>query len=207
MKNKRKISINNDESASAQGTCECGAADTVEISGDPIPETDTNTETADPADIAIKALEERCKAAEEKVETEHDTFLRTLAEYNNFRRRSREEMEQARKYGAEDLVIRLLPLLENFERGLKAAEELKDFDALHGGVILILRQFLDVLEKEGVQQIETDGQIFDPTLHEAVMREDSGDLPDGTIIEEFQKGYTLGAKVIRPSMVKVAHKP
>lgn len=157
------------------------------------------------ADDPISILEVRCKEAEAKAETEHDNFLRTLAEYNNFKRRSREELDIARKYGAEDLIIRLLPLLDNFERGLKASEELKDFDALHGGVLIVMRQFFDILAKEGVKEIETAGQVFDPNLHEAVMREESSDLPDGTIVDEFQKGYTLGEKVIRPSMVKVAH--
>ncbi|MHB1455964.1 MAG: nucleotide exchange factor GrpE [Armatimonadota bacterium] len=157
------------------------------------------------ADDPISILETRCKEAETKAEAEHDNFLRTLAEYNNFKRRSREELTMARKYGAEDLIIRLLPLLDNFERGLKASEELRDFDALHGGVLLIMRQLLDILEKEGVKEIEASGQMFDPNLHEAVMREESSDLPDGTIVDEFQKGYTLGEKVIRPSMVKVAH--
>jgi molecular chaperone GrpE len=113
----------------------------------------------------------------------------------------------ARKYGSEDLIIRLLPLLDNFERGLKSSEELRDFDALHGGVLIIMRQLFDILEKEGVKVIEASGQVFDPNLHEAVMREETSDLPDGTIVDEFQKGYTLGDKVIRPSMVKVAHTP
>jgi molecular chaperone GrpE len=155
----------------------------------------------------IRHLLDRCEAAEKKVAEEHDQFLRTLADLNNFRRRTREEMDQARRFGVEDFVSRLLPVMDNFERAIKAAEEIKDFDALHGGVILILRQLKDVLEKEGVKPIETEGQQFDPNLHEAVMRMDTDEYPDSSIVEEFQRGYTLGDKVIRPSMVKVAKHP
>lgn len=156
----------------------------------------------------VRELRERCEAAEQRAEEEHDNFLRTLADFNNYRRRLREELDQARQFAIEDIVIRLLPILDNFERAIKAAEEIRDFDALHGGVILILRQLRDVLEKEGVKPIEAEeGQQFDPTKHEAAMREDTEDYPDNTVIEELQKGYVLGDKVIRPSMVKVARHP
>jgi len=152
----------------------------------------------------IKHLKERCEAAEKRVEEEHDNFLRTLADLNNFRRRSREEFDQARKFAIEDFILRILPVMDNFERAIKAAEEIKNYDALHGGVVLILRQIKDALEREGVKPIEAEGEQFNPCLHEAVMPLDTDEYPDNTIIEEFQKGYTLGDKVIRPSMVKVA---
>ncbi len=155
-----------------------------------------------PGDIAH--LRSKCEEAEKLAAEEHDNFLRTLAEYTNFRRRAREELDQARRFGAEDFVIRLLPVLDNFERAIKAAEEIGDFDALHGGVVLTLRQLQDALSKEGVEQIKAVGEQFDPNLHEAVMREDTDEHPDNTIIEEFQRGYTMGDKVIRASMVKVA---
>lgn len=155
----------------------------------------------------VRQLMKRLTEAEMRAESEHDQLLRALAEYNNFRRRSREEMEQARKLSMEDIIIRILPVLDNFERAISTAEELCDYDALHGGVILILRQLRDILEKEGVKPIDAQGQDFDPNIHEAVMREDTDEYPDNSIIEEFKKGYTLGDKVIRPSMVKVARHP
>jgi molecular chaperone GrpE len=176
-------------------------------SSEALPDSESENEPDEDKDTVIQMLENRCKAAEEKAEAEHETFLRTLAEYNNFKRRSQEEMALARKYGSEDLVIRLLPLLDNFERGLKAAEENTDFDALHSGVMIILRQMIDILEKEGLKSIEAVGQPFDPNVHEAVMREENSELPDSTIIEEFQKGYMVGDKVVRPSMVKVSFNP
>ena len=155
----------------------------------------------------VKHLIARCVAAEKKADEERDNFLRTLADLNNFRRRAREEMEQSRKLAIEDFVLHLLPVLDNFERAIKAAEEIQNYDALHGGVVLILRQLKDSLEREGVKAIDAEGQEFDPNIHEAVMREDTDAYPDNSIIEEFQKGYMLGEKVIRPSMVKVASHP
>lgn len=152
----------------------------------------------------IKRLKEKCKAAEKRAKEEHENLLRAVADFNNLRKRMREEMDQSRRLALEDFAIRLLPIMDNFERAITAAEEINDFDALHGGVVLILRQFRDVLEKEGLQPIEAVGQQFDPCLHEAVLCEDTDEYPDNTIIEEFQKGYTLGGKVVRPSMVKVA---
>lgn len=155
----------------------------------------------------VKLLTARCEASEKRADEERDNFLRTLADLNNFRRRSREEMENSRKFAIEDFILRILPVLDNFERAIKAAEEVKNYDALHGGVLLILKQLKDALEREGIKPIESEGQEFDPNIHEAVMREDSDEYPDNTVVEEFQKGYTLGDKVIRPSMVKVARHP
>ena len=184
MTNKRKIPIESDE------------ADIV---------AESDAERVLPEDV--RHLIERCETAEKRAEEEHDQLLRTLADFNNYRRRAREELDQARQFAIEDIVIRLLPILDNFERAIKTGEEIEEFDALHGGVVLILRQLRDVLEKEGIKPIEAEGRQFDPVLHEAVMREDTDEYPDNTIIEEFQKGYILGDKVIRPSMVKVAHHP
>lgn len=184
MTNKRKIPIESDE------------ADIV---------AESDAERVLPEDV--HQLIERCEAAEKQAEEGRENLLRALADFDNYRRRTRAELEQSRKFGIEDFVIRLLPILDNFERAIKTAEEIEDFDALHGGVVLILRQLRDVLEKEGIKPIEAEGQQFDPVLHEAVMREDTDEYPDNSIIEEFQKGYILGDKVIRPSMVKVASHP
>ncbi len=213
-----KINIESDETlggsnTEAQRQRDEELTDTGAVSGEVLSESPEEADTvaesgADrilPDDI--KELQERCKVAESKVDAEHDSYLRTLADFNNYRRRAREEMEQSRKFAIEDFTVRLLPILDNFERGIKASEEIQDFEALHGGVILILRQLRDVLEREGIKPIVTDGQLFDPNLHEAVMREETTDYPDNTIIEEFQKGYTLGDKVVRASMVKVAVQP
>jgi len=218
MTEKRKIPIESEEALAGAGESAQERRDQELDATGAVPE-DVFEESPEEADVVaesqaervlpadVKHLLERCEAAEKRAEEEHDNFLRGLADFNNYRRRVREELDQARQFAIEDIIIRLLPILDNFERAIKTAEEMEDFDALHGGVILILRQLRDVLEKEGIKPIEAEGRQFDPCLHEAVMREDTEDYPDNTIVEEFQKGYTLGHKVIRPSMVKVAKHP
>ncbi|MCL6519622.1 MAG: nucleotide exchange factor GrpE [Armatimonadetes bacterium] len=217
MANKRKIPINNN---SAQNSSESEAQHRdkeLEETGVVPPE--VFSESPEEADIVVEStaeevlpediriLKERCEEAERRAEEEHDNFLRTLADFTNYRRRAREELEQVRKFATEDFIIRLLPILDNFERAIKAAEETKNFDSLHGGVILILRQLRDLLAKEGVEPIKAVGEKFDPMKHEAVARVDTTEYPDETIVEEVRTGYTMNGRVIRPSAVKVAHHP
>jgi len=132
----------------------------------------------------------------------YDRLLRLQAEYENYRRRTRQEKEEIYKYAAEELVCAILPVLDNFERALAAEGE--SVESFKQGVELIFRQLMDVLEAEGVAQIPAVGEQFDPEKHEAAFREESDHHPDNTIIEEFRRGYLLKDKVIRPSMVKVA---
>ena len=218
MPEKRRINIDSDDvlgapKTAAQKQRDSELIDTGSVPADALhgsPEEADVVAESDPERVLpedVRILRDRCEEAEKRADEEHDNFLRTLAEFTNYRRRSREELDQARRFASEDFIIRLLPILDNFDRAIKAAEEIGDFNALHGGVILILRQLQDLLEKEGVQPIEAVGQQFDPNVHEAVMRADTDDYPDNTIVEEFQRGYTLGDKVVRPSMVKVARKP
>jgi molecular chaperone GrpE len=216
MKDKRKIHIESDETLGAPHTKAQSDRDQELIDTGVVPD-EVLRESPELADVvaesdadrilpeAIKVLAERCERAERLAAEEHDKFLRTLADLNNIRRRGREELDNARKFAIEDFVLHLLPVLDNFERAIKAAEEVENYEALHGGVQLILRQLTDALVREGLKPIEAEGQQFDPNVHEAVMREDTDEYPDNSIIEEFQKGYILGDKVIRPSMVKVAY--
>lgn len=127
---------------------------------------------------------------------------RVQADFDNFRRRTIQEREEAVKYCSLRLATNLLPVLDNFERALRASGE--DLHNFKEGVELIYRQFKDVLEKEGIKPMDSVGGEFDPNLHEAVMQEPSAEHSDNTVIEEFQKGYVLADRVIRPAMVKVA---
>lgn len=218
MTEKRRINIDSDEVLGVGKTDAQHERDRELIDAGSVP-SDVLRESPEEADVVaesdaervlpgdIRQLRDRCEEAEKRADEEHENFLRTLADFTNFRRRSREELDQARRFASEDFIIRLLPILDNFDRAIKAAEEIGDFNVLHGGVILILRQLQDLLEKEGVQPIEALGREFDPNVHEAVMREDTDEYPDNAIIEEFQKGYTMGERVVRPSMVKVARNP
>jgi molecular chaperone GrpE len=112
--------------------------------------------------------------------------------------------ETTAQYAIQDLVLDLLPELDNFERAAKLAENSKDIDKFVEGVKLIEGQLFKVLEKYGVKSIETVGKPFDPSLHEAVVEEENNELSHHTVIEEFQRGFLLKERVIRPSKVKVS---
>lgn len=148
------------------------------------------------------SMEEELAAAKAQAAEYLQLLQRTQADFENFRRRARQEKEDILKYGALNLVENMLPVLDNFERALKADGQ--DVETFLSGVSLILRQLMEVLQKEGINPIEAVGTKFDPNKHEAVMTAESEEHPDNIIIEEFQKGYFYHERVIRPSMVKVS---
>lgn len=134
-----------------------------------------------------------------------DRLLRSQADFENYKRRMAREREELVIYANQKLLLNLLPVLDNLERALATAPTAGD-EKLRQGVELTARSFRDILAKEGVTPIEAVGKPFDPNEHEAVMTEESSEHEDGTVIFEFQKGYRLGDRVIRPSMVKVSRK-
>lgn len=140
----------------------------------------------------------------QQVEEHQQRLLRVQADYDNFRRRTRLEKEDYLKYASADLIEKLLPVLDNFERALAAAQGGDDYEALFKGVDMIFRQFQGVLEQSGLAAMEATGQAFNPEFHEAVMTEESDDHEEGIVLEELQKGYMFKDKVIRPAMVKVS---
>lgn len=153
-------------------------------------------EENDPA-VLRKLLAEQTTRADEN----YDRLVRLQADYDNFRRRTRQEKEEIYKYTSEKLVSALLPVLDNFDLALSA--EGNSIESFKSGVQMIYKQLLDVLAAEGVAQIPALGEQFDPQVHEAVLRAESEEHPDNTVIEELRRGYYLKDKVIRPSMVKV----
>ena len=154
-----------------------------------------------------RADEDRIRLLEKQVEDEHNLYLRTLADFQNFRRRQEEENRQIRQIANRELILSLLPVIDNFERALSAAEQSQSYEALVGGVALTLRQMQEFLKRNGVEAIESVGQEFDPNFHEAVMRVEDSEHPENTIVEELQRGYSMNDRVLRPSMVKVATRP
>ena len=134
----------------------------------------------------------------------NEAFLRSRAEFANFKRRTEEERESLKQFLISDLLLRLLPVADNFDRALAAARQTHDYEKLIGGVEGIQRQLDELLAREGVTVIEATGQPFDPNLHNAVLRDESGEHPENTIVEDLQKGYELNGKVLRPTLVKVA---
>jgi len=130
-----------------------------------------------------------------------DRLLRTAAEFDNYRKRVDRERRDLAEYTAADIVSEMLPIVDNLERALAAASE---SDPLRKGVELILKQMLDMLRKRGVKPIEALGTDFDPNFHQAVIHEVSAEHREGEIMEELQRGYLLGDRLLRASMVKVA---
>ena len=147
---------------------------------------------------------EELAAANEKLTAElaerDARYLRLQADFENFRRRTRQEKEELAAVVTQSFLKDMLPLLDNFERALTADKEAESF---HQGVEMIYKQMVEALKKHGLEYIETEGKKFDPNFHEAVMRVQNSELEDDTIALEMQKGYMAKGRVIRPSMVQV----
>lgn len=148
-----------------------------------------------------KKLEDALKEKETEIEELKDRILRQAAEFDNYRKQLEREKHEFMKCSNEKLIIELLEVADNFERALPELKK-KDSEAC-AGMEMIYRQLMKILEKSGVKTIGSTGRTFDPYVHEAFIREESEE-PDGTILEELQKGYMLHQKVIRHSKVKVS---
>lgn len=130
-----------------------------------------------------------------------DRYLRTLADFDNYRKRADREKQDFFKYALAGTLRDLLPILDNFDRALDHAEQGDEF---HRGVSLIYKQLFDVLTKHGVKVIDESNVRFDPNIHEAVVREENPSVPSHTVVQVLQKGYFLHDRLLRPAMVKVA---
>lgn len=140
---------------------------------------------------------------QEKLEAADNRFLRLQADFDNFRRRTRLDLEASEKYRAQKLITDLLPALDNFERAMKMEADNEQTKSLLQGMEMVYRSLVEALKKEGVEPIEAVGKEFDPHMHQAVMQGEDENYGSNIVIEEFQKGYLLKDRVIRPSMVKV----
>jgi molecular chaperone GrpE len=162
--------------------------------------TEAQVETDQKANDMEKSPAELIKELEEV----NGRVIRLQADFDNYRRRSKKELEDMAKFGTEKIIYALLPVLDNFSRALNAKEQGGDIDIFLTGMEMIFKQLEEALEKEGLCKIEAQGCAFDPEYHDGVMQEPVEDVNlDNQIIDEFQKGYTLNGRVIRPSMVKV----
>ncbi len=142
---------------------------------------------------------------DEQIEDLTDRLRRQMAEFENFRKRTEKEKSQMFDMGAKTIVEKVLPVIDNFERGLAAVPEDKKEDAFVVGMDKIYKQFLTTLEEAGVKPIEAVGQEFDPNFHNAVMHVEDEELGENVVAEELQKGYMYRDTVVRHSMVKVAN--
>lgn len=139
-----------------------------------------------------------------QVEEKENDYLRLRADFDNYRRRVQKDTEASAKYRSQSLVNELLPVLDNFERALEISATTEESKSLLKGVEMVFRMFKQALESEGVQEINPEGETFDPNFHQAVMQEASDSHESGTVIQTLQKGYQLKDRIIRPAMVKVS---
>jgi molecular chaperone GrpE len=154
------------------------------------------------AQIAALAAE-RDQLAAEKAELK-DRLLRALADFDNFRRRADRDRSEYIQFAAMDMVRDVVPILDDFRRAMKVETADKEYAK---GIDLIFQRLFETLKKAGLEPIEATGKPFDPNLHQAVDRAESEELPDQTVLEEYQSGYNFKGKLLRPAMVKVAVKP
>ena len=165
----------------------------------PAPEAETEAPAEPTPEEALAAELEKAKA---ELAGEKDKYLRLLAEYDNFRKRSARERDNIYADVKADTLSKLLPVYDNLERALK--QETAD-EAYRKGVEMTMNQFLEALKNLGVTPIETLGETFDPTVHNAVMHLEDPEKGEQEIVQEFQKGFKMGDRVIRHSMVQVAN--
>lgn len=168
----------------------------------------TGAEETPPAEGSLEQELEQIKELAERwqkqAEQHRELYLRALADLENYRRRARKEKEEAEKYAVVPLLEKILPVLDNFERALDAADQSKDAKMLQEGIEMVYRQFLNVLSETGLTMIEAEGKPFNPHEHNAVMQVKMDNVEPGMIVEELQAGYRYLDRVIRPSMVKVS---
>lgn len=134
----------------------------------------------------------------------NNQYLRLAADFDNYRKRQEAERENLLKFGTENALKKLIEVLDNFERGQKALENVDDCQKVKESFGLVHKQVVETLNKLGMEEIKAEGEEFDPNFHEAVMRTPTADYPENTIINELQKGYKMGDKVLRPTLVNVA---
>lgn len=189
--------------AEEQGTTQPGfdvqdfeAGETPETNGGP-------QEPGDNEDIASE-LNAEMESLRQQVQDHQEKVLRIQADYDNFRRRTRQEKEEFAKYASAKLLEELIPVVDNFERALAAGKETNDYDSLYKGLEMTFRQMDQVLRQEGLEPMDSVGKPFNPDFHQAIMQVESEDYEEGIVVEEVQKGYKLKEKVLRPAMVKVS---
>lgn len=142
--------------------------------------------------------------AQEEAARLKDMLVRTAADFDNFRKRTRRELDDARRGGRDDLLKEMLPVFDNLERAIQSAQKATDVKAVADGLAMILKQFDNTLGRTGLQRVVTVGAMFDPSQHEAIQQMETDEHPPGTVVAEVQPGYKEGDRLVRAAMVVVA---
>ena len=156
---------------------------------------------------SITELEAALKKAQEEAQEHYDRLLRTTADFENYKKRVTKEKSDLIRYGNDELIKELLPVIDNLERALEHASGEGEQEGIAGGVKMTLQQFLGILQRFGVTPIAAEGHPFDPTRHEAVMEQTTDDHEPGHVVSELEKGYLLNDRLVRPAKVVVAKAP
>lgn len=154
----------------------------------------------------LALLKESLDEQKKKTTEYYDQLLRLKAEFENYRKRVEKEKMDLVKFGQEDVLLKLLPFIDNVDRAQQAAREHDNHKTILEGLVMIEKEFRNFLKQQGVEPIKTYQEKLDPSLHHVVSQEESADREDDDILEEIQKGYSYKGKVIRPALVKVAKK-
>ncbi len=162
----------------------------------------------EPTNLSPEQLEElKCRAA--KADENWERLLRTTADFDNFKKRAARERQEAIKFANESLIQKIVPVLDNFEMALAAAQSSSTdgSKSLSEGVAMIHSQLRQALGESGLEEISATGQLFDPNLHEAVSQKESSEVAEGQVLQQLRKGYKLRDRLIRPATVIVAKQP
>ena len=157
--------------------------------------------------MAVEELKKLLEEKEKNIKTLQEKILYLQADFENFKKLKTKEKVETLKFGNEALIKEFIPVVDNLEMALNHATNTDDYKSILEGVKLTLNEFLKVLEKAGVTRIDAVGKKFDPNLHEAFYQEERDDIEPDTVISEFQKGYLLNERLIRPSRVVLSKKP
>ena len=155
----------------------------------------------------IDELKKKLEEKEREVQEHHDRLLRLAADFENYKKRAAKEKEEWTKFANEDLIRAILPFIDNLERAVNHAQKLSDTGVLIEGVRLTLQQLLQTLNKFGLSTFESVGNPFDPTVHEAMLVVETDQHEPNQVVEEFQKGYLLNDRLLRPATVSVSKAP
>lgn len=145
------------------------------------------------------------KEAQAEIDELNSRLLRLIAEYDNFRKRAQRDKDEARQFANQNLIEKQIPILDNFEMALAAAQAADP--AIRDGVQMIYDQFLSVLKEAGVEPIDAVGEKFDPNFHEAISQQETVEAEEGTVLQQVQRGYQLNDRLVRPARVVVAKAP
>lgn len=167
-----------------------------EVAATETPETDL------PVEEEVEPVNE-VEELREQLEAEQNKYLRLLADYDNFKRRTQKDKEIANKFRSQSLLADLLPVLDNFERAMSVPTKSEESASLIKGIEMVQKSLHEAVNREGLEEIKSVGEQFDPNFHQAVMQEKDDSAEPGVVLQELQKGYILKDRVLRPAMVKV----